>query len=84
MTNKELINELMGYPMDAEVVIGCKKCATDTQYSGNTKPCIKTDGNAFKTITITTNTEYNLMGNALQHIKTDDLLGEIKKRCFNR
>lgn len=80
MTNRELINELMSHPLDAQVSIDCECCAHGTLYAKNASPKISCSGGTFKTLTIKTNEGFENESLRMESISDDSLLKELGNR----
>lgn len=83
MTNRELINELMNHPLDAEIAIDCECCAHGTVFASGAKPKITCSGGTFKTLTIRTNHGFENESLHIDNVTDDSLLKELGKRMKN-
>ena len=80
MTNRDFINKLMNYPLDATIDISCGSCAHATLYSGKSEPNITCNGSTYKTLSIKINEGFKGEKVDLSVVPSDVLLNEIEKR----
>ena len=84
MTNRELINMLMEFPLDATVSIDCGCCAHVTFYSNSSRPKITCSGGTYKTLSIRTNEGFENESLNMSLVSNSSLLDELNKRMEKR